>query len=423
MELDLTEILLMMLSLGGNASPWITGGFAIILALWKWVVPKVKALFRKFFVFEVELEASKLKALVGNDVYRRLPEKKLRSIIADIVWTDDMGEISYNHAKQEIPVVQFLPGEGKHKFTWNGHKFALFREEVTKSVRESFSNSGKSTDLTLRYVGTSSKPLKDFCQFLVSKDHRSKEHTIDIIAVDSYGDEWGTTISSTKRSLDTVYLEKTVHDELLNDIGEFKESRQWYADVGIPYRRGYMFYGPPGCGKSSLAKAIASEFDMNLYTLSLSSKKMDDTTLINLLRSAKNNSIILLEDIDGAFHERKKEDDNESRITFSGLLNAIDGVASREGNILITTTNHIDRLDPALVRPGRIDRKFELRFANQDQMYNMFLKFFPEHENEAKTFSGLISENIHSLAAIQNFLIHNKKSISDVLKVTDELLA
>jgi chaperone BCS1 len=120
----------------------------------------------------------------------------------------------------------------------------------------------------------------------------------------------------------------------------------------------------------------------------LAGGNLNDDSLNTLLNSTEVNSIILLEDIDAIFHGRESVSDgrrgNEGgpRVTFSGLLNALDGVRSQEGRILIMTTNHKDKLDPALLRPGRADRCIELGNAKESQLKGLFKKFFPDSTQE-----------------------------------------
>jgi chaperone BCS1 len=126
--------------------------------------------------------------------------------------------------------------------------------------------------------------------------------------------------------------------------------------MGIPYKRSFLLYGPPGTGKSSLAQALAGHFKLSISYLNLSDN-IDDFCLNLLLNLAPKKSIVLLEDIDCLFEVRKNSERVNS-ITFSGFLNAIDGVRSQEGRIIIMTTNHKEKLDPALLRAGRTDRSF-----------------------------------------------------------------
>lgn len=130
-------------------------------------------------------------------------------------------------------------------------------------------------------------------------------------------------------------------------------------DMGIPFRRGYLLYGYPGTGKSSFIRALAGELKVHLCLVSLNDKNMTDEDLNSLLNNAPPRSILLLEDVDAAFAQRDNGE-TASRVTFSGLLNALDGVGSQEGKILFMTTNKINLLDPALIRPGNFGFSIKL---------------------------------------------------------------
>jgi chaperone BCS1 len=152
-------------------------------------------------------------------------------------------------------------------------------------------------------------------------------------------------------------------------------------DKGVPYRRGYLLYGPPGTGKTSFVQAIAGAARLNLCYLNLSSGDLDDDQLNRLLSEAPERSIILLEDVDAMFVQRDQV--QKQKLSFSGFLNALDGVRSQEGQVLFMTTNHKERLDPALLRPGRADVHVKLDNASEKQIKALFSRFFPEAPSEA----------------------------------------
>ena len=181
-----------------------------------------------------------------------------------------------------------------------------------------------------------------------------------------------------------------------------------YADRGVPYRRGYLLYGPPGCGKSSFVSGLAGDLGYSVCIASLSERTLDDGRLHHLLNTAPPNvsylsvyqyflhlyfafqSIVLLEDVDAAFQSRedhpslKAAYEGLTRVTFSGLLNAMDGVACAEGRVLFMTTNYIERLDPALIRPGRVDLRQHFGYCTDHMLQRMFARFY-EDEQTAKT--------------------------------------
>jgi len=192
----------------------------------------------------------------------------------------------------------------------------------------------------------------------------------------------------------------------LADAHKFLESRAWYSERGIPFRRGYLLYGVPGSGKTSLIRSLAGELCLDVYVVSLSRAGLDDVTLQELISHLPGRCIALMEDIDAAFHHDINREaahpkvetpgvsgGSQSRgVTLSGLLNAIDGVAAHEGRLLFATTNDYGALDPALRRPGRMDRHIEFGLATRYQMREMFLRFYgptdstpPPHFSEKPT--------------------------------------
>lgn len=188
--------------------------------------------------------------------------------------------------------------------------------------------------------------------------------------------------------------------EIIEDAQNFFNSEDWYRNRGIPYRRGYLFFGPPGCGKTSFCQVLAAQLKLHICVLTLSSKSLDDQSLNQRLHDAPGNAIILLEDVDAVFVERDVRA-QQIGVTFSGLLNAIDGVASQEGRLFFMTTNHIEKLDPALIRPGRCDVKVKFNLATQEQLRLMFLRFFPDEPDAAVEFSQKLPTNKLSMAQVQ----------------------
>merc|ERR1719510_848350 len=186
------------------------------------------------------------------------------------------------------------------------------------------------------------------------------------------------------RPLSSVVLDEGVSERIVKDVKDFIASPAWYRQRGVPYRRGWLLYGPPGCGKTSFITALAGELEYSICVLNLSDRAMSDDRLMHRLADAPENSIVLLEDADAAFVSREDSTETDSafqganRLTFSGLLNAIDGVTSTEGRIVFMTTNYIDRLDPALIRPGRVDNIQYLGHCTGHQLKEMFRKFYPE---------------------------------------------
>ncbi|KAJ7142396.1 P-loop containing nucleoside triphosphate hydrolase protein [Mycena epipterygia] len=207
------------------------------------------------------------------------------------------------------------------------------------------------------------------------------------------GQTWTTVKHKMRRPLSSIILPEGVVDSLVNDAKEFLDTENWYIEAGIPHRRGYLLYGPPGTGKTSTIYALAGALNLEIYSLSLAAHFVDDSFLQRAASSIPKHGLLLIEDIDCAFSSRDDDDDDDmnpphmkpmarkpatrSKVTLSGLLNVIDGVGSEEGKLFFATTNYIDRLDAALLRPGRIDCKVQYGLATTAQAHALFLRFFP----------------------------------------------
>ena len=231
---------------------------------------------------------------------------------------------------------------------------------------------------------------------------------------------WSCVLSKRPRTLDSVILDKSISQLMVDDARMFLRSRDWYEAMGIPYRRGYLLHGPPGCGKTSLSLALAGVLQLDLCSLSL--KGLSDSDLASLIRGAPLRSILVLEDVDAVFTHRERKDDGSTRITFSGLLNAFDGVASQEGRIVIMTANHLNSLDPALIRPGRCDLQIMVSFASTEQLEAMFLRFFPGHFVSARRFAASLPSGVLSLARVQEHLVKHRHSVEEA-EAVEELTA
>lgn len=141
-----------------------------------------------------------------------------------------------------------------------------------------------------------------------------------------WGEMWIKVMTKQARTLESVVLDTDIATTLVEDVKNFQESAEWYVQKGVPYRRGYLLFGPPGTGKTSFVQAIAGALKLNLCYVNLSSNDMSDDTLNRLLSDAPERSIILLEDVDAMFSQRDQM--MKSKLSFSGFLNALDGVRS-----------------------------------------------------------------------------------------------
>ena len=192
-------------------------------------------------------------------------------------------------------------------------------------------------------------------------------------------------------------------EAILADLTRFFASRERYEALGIPWRRGYLLYGPPGTGKTSLVTALASHLSLNVCVLSLSSPNVTDEKIGNLLASVPGRSVILIEDVDAFFQQRAKADTGV-RVSYSGFINALDGVAAHEGSVVFLTTNHPQLIDEAAIRSGRVDFRMELSLCDRGQLARMFGKFFADAD-AAERFADAVPADRFSPAQVQERLL------------------
>lgn len=307
------------------------------------------------------------------------------------------------------PRILFTPAPGRHWLFYRGRLVLLNRERVEPNqdqaqpvnVRESFS-------LTI-FTRNRSVVRQLLCDArdaaLPPNDCR-----LTIYRNAAYS-SWCAQLQRTPRPPESVVLREGVMESLLSDCRNFLKQRSWYVERGIPYRRGTLLYGPPGTGKSSAVVAIASALRMDIAMLNLGSAGLDDTVLAELLAELPASAILLVEDVDCVFVERQGVEANANRVTFSGLLNALDGVAAGEGRMLFATTNHRERLDPALIRPGRIDRQVEVGFADREQLQRIFRRFFPAEAAElVERFAASLPDKQLAMSAVQAYLIQHAEA-------------
>jgi len=228
---------------------------------------------------------------------------------------------------------------------------------------------------------------------------------------DSY-EQWKRSAEIEGKDLKSVILDPVIKSTVIEDIRTWMNSKEWYLNRGIAYKRGHLYYGPPGTGKTTLARAIALETGMNLCCFNLNS--VSDTELVELMSDIPADSILLFEDIDTVFDGRKNLI-KSSKLTFSGFLNALDGVVTLNDVFIIMTTNHIEKLDEALIRPGRIDKRIEIPYADVPQVIE-YLSMFYEKPCEKLDIKKRIP-----ISQIQNICLQYPHDMDSAVKQIQKL--
>ncbi|KAH9851980.1 hypothetical protein C2E23DRAFT_216722 [Lenzites betulinus] len=302
--------------------------------------------------------------------------------------------------KRKVAIVPSM--DTTHTIYYRGHWL-----RITRTKR--FQDYGSYAELKISVVARNNDILKRLVLEAKREYEKDAEHRVHIYMADTTYGCWRWNGARQKRPMSSIVLEPGVKDMVLADCKDFLCSEDWYAERGIPFRRGYLLHGVPGSGKTSLIHSLAGELGLDIYVVSLSSKGMSDNKLTTLMGNVPSRCILLLEDLDAAFTRgisrdesstgaplsstsssssssskaKKDEDSDGSTLSLSGLLNSLDGVAAAEGRLLFATTNHIERLDPALSRPGRMDVWVNFKHATKWQAEGIFKCFFPARPSSA----------------------------------------
>lgn len=309
-----------------------------------------------------------------------------------------------------------IPAQGDHWFWHSARPFRveLFRSEDTRGW------SAKRTEwMTFTTIGRRQNFLKKFVAGIVECHRKNVALISSLYLRDDY---WEKVEGYSPRLLESVILKPGEKERLVQDIEKFKAAKQRYAQLGVPYHRGYLFYGPPGTGKTSLISGLAANFGMSIYAISLTD--FNDKTLMKAIRDVPPNAVILFEDIDCMRTGKTRQDSEEWAgkqmqarpgeapdpmdrfgVTLSGLLNVLDGFNAPENVLFIMTTNKIETLDQALLRPGRIDYKLFLGKAAEEQKVELYLRFFPRASSaEAEEFVAA-HRSVETMAEFQGLLL------------------
>lgn len=351
----------------------------------------------------------------------------------------------------DLNIHKILSQNRTKEITYKKHKITywLTTENITVHTDKERTRENYKVQLTVTVPENLEKDiLEDFCQFCLSEYVKSLSSSKwkQMIYTNS-GTEWKSTPSNNSRKLDTIILKNGLRNEIKKDLELFATSEDWYKDRDIPYTRGYLFYGYPGTGKTSMIKGIATYTKRHIHYLLLSNITSDAELLELLKKISYNETILVIEDIDAtleivksrdeetkkAIEEKEKEDDKkktkedreddekrkrQNKLTLSGLLNAIDGVFSTHGRILIMTTNHPEILDEALIRPGRIDCKYLFDNCNSDQIRDLFNAFFNKDPNDVDL--KLIKAKMYSPAHITSVFLRYRDNPDESLKHLDD---
>ncbi|RNF26870.1 putative ATP-dependent chaperone [Trypanosoma conorhini] len=284
----------------------------------------------------------------------------------------------------------FVPGFGSHYMKFGRTRLWITRSLDNSKQHKSASRMDREDEiLQLVFFSRDRRVVHEFMEEVRASAEEQSKSTVRLYLPNGWGTRWEFLAKRLRRPLSTLYLPRSTM-ATVEEAKLFLRSRELYMSLGVPWRRGYLFEGAPGTGKTSFILGLASELSLPIYLLSLQSKELDDASLIGLINSVPPRSLLVIEDLETAIKapsitsspqqcalSTEVGGGREAGVSLSALLNAIDGIASSEGRLLIITANDASRLPSpdALLRPGRVDRRVSFGPLDPDGMKEMVRSF------------------------------------------------
>lgn len=366
-------------------------------------------------------------AMLGESADEKLVDSKLTQLERqltthlELISLDIDNELTINYLLDRFHL------ENGYEFSYNGVDMTIENEDKINHQEVVKIGHWQQTVYSAYKITFPSESVATFEAFIKTSVEYYKKHyhsikteknKIKLYISSSNGDYFDRLGSRNPRSLDSIYLPQKDKTAIVKDLTKFLDPKteQWYGDKGIPYKRIYLFAGIPGAGKSSLIAALASHFGYNLAIISFT-PKMTDVSLLRAFRSLSDNDnkeddekkiFFVLEDMDCIFNKnRSSSEELHCSLTFSGILNALDGITG-SNKIGFISTNHIEELNKALIRPGRVDYVMTFDYAIKEQIIMMFDTFTENKDKEVSTefYKGVCGLNIKvSTSLLQQYLM------------------
>lgn len=279
--------------------------------------------------------------------------------------------------------------------------------------------------------------LEHITQYGIKKHIGKKTFVYSVSSNTPFDINWNLVGNIKTRSLNTIYINQSIKDEILNDIQKFlsNECQIFFDKTGIPYKRCFLLYGLPGTGKTSLVRSLASHFEKNIAILKLKSSSLDDQQLYKLAQTIPPESILLIEDLDTTFSSQYGSECKDTttfnnmvnRVTLSGILDLLDGMNSYEKQLIFITCNNVKVFNNMFMRAGRIDRIYEFKPLNKETAKQMLLNFIDNIPNSTLDEMASYIDDYGKMVPVelQTVLLENGNDLSKInhqlSKLTQEI--
>lgn len=265
---------------------------------------------------------------------------------------------------------------------------------------------GPSLDAIKKFIDESEKSLREMVE--------SQEMSDNTISIFTYDCSWSKEFTTPSRT--NIYLPDNSFSDVLSDITYFYDNSDEYTRLNIPYTRTYMLYGVPGTGKTSLIYTLASKLKKNIAVFDFTEQNVTDADFRHALYKLPRDTILCIEDIDSLFVEREAK----TGISFSGMLNVLDGMIRNTGMVVFMTTNYLKNIDDAAMK-RRIDYYMEFTYMKKKQVLTMVEVFFPG--SDAVAFYESVKSYKLTPCILQKFFVRHLKcsNILDHLKEFEDM--
>lgn len=321
--------------------------------------------------------------------------------------TDHKIKNFYIHQYSHTDKSSLSPSTGIFEWIDNGEKFII---EI-KEEGEPIVNAGIAQYFKRFYIKHKNiEILKKFIDKSLNESKPIDRNKIKVFNSTGKG-YWEHNNTMYCQSLEQIYIPEETKTQVIKTIDKFINSKNKFIKYGIKYMLSFLLMGTMGSGKTSLVKAIAKKYNKNIYFLNFS-KAITDEVLFELVGNIKDNSILLVEDIDSFFTDRDPKNIN---ISFSGFINTLDGVLSKGcGTITFITANHPEQIDSALIRPGRINMIVKFDYPKKQEIQKLFMDMIENStKEEFEAFYMKISNKKITMSGIVNYLFNYTEDYND----------